>query len=50
MGDMTEMIMNGDCCQVCGDYLGDGDGYPMTCTYCHQEIMKWEVKKEVEQK
>ena len=50
MGEMTEMILNGVCCQICGDYLGDGVGHPMTCDYCHQEIMKWELESEIEQK
>ena len=50
MGEIAEMMINGDLCQACGDYLGDGDGYPMTCDYCHREMMKLELEKENEQK
>jgi len=34
VGDYTDMILDGTLCQVCGCYLGDGDGFPVTCTSC----------------
>lgn len=46
MGEYAEMMINGDSCQACGEYLGDGPGYPMTCDYCHREILKHESETE----
>lgn len=34
MGDVAEAILNGDDCEVCGEYLGEGDGYPRRCKAC----------------
>lgn len=40
MGDVTEMILEGMLCQVCGVYMGDGDGYPVTCGSCKPKKRK----------
>lgn len=39
MGEMADYILNGDDCQYCGEYLGEGDGYPRACKSCepHEE-------------
>lgn len=38
MGDISEMILDGTCCQSCGMFLGDGEGFPQSCTTCqHSE-------------
>ncbi len=37
MGEMAEYILNGDDCQVCGEYIGEGDGYPRSCSSCVKE-------------
>jgi hypothetical protein len=34
MGEMADYMINGDDCQVCGEYMGEGDGYPRTCAGC----------------
>ncbi len=34
MGDMADDIIDGDCCQVCGQYFNESQGYPCTCTEC----------------
>lgn len=34
MGEQAEYILNGDDCQVCGEYIGPGDGFPRTCAGC----------------
>jgi hypothetical protein len=34
MGEIAEGIINGDFCQYCGEYLGEGDGFPRTCPGC----------------
>lgn len=34
MGEIADSILDGDFCQVCGEYLGEGDGFPVTCPAC----------------
>lgn len=34
MGEVSDMMLDGTLCQTCGEYLGDGDGYPVTCPGC----------------
>ena len=34
MGEQADYMINGDDCQVCGMYIGEGDGYPRTCAGC----------------
>lgn len=35
MGEYAEMMMDGTCCQICGEYLGaPGDGFSQTCGGC----------------
>jgi len=31
MGEYAEMILDGMDCQWCGEFLGDGDGFPGRC-------------------
>lgn len=37
MGDIAEMTLNGDMCEGCGEWLGEGDGYPRLCPGCARE-------------
>jgi hypothetical protein len=37
MGEYAEMMLDGTCCCSCGEYLGDGDGYPGYCADCQPE-------------
>jgi len=37
MGEYADYMLNGDDCQVCGQHIGDGDGYPRTCGGCQRE-------------
>lgn len=37
MGEMAEYMLNGDDCEWCGEYLGDGLGYPRLCSSCQRE-------------
>ena len=37
MGEIADDMINGDMCQVCGVWLGDGDGYPRSCSGCKDE-------------
>jgi len=34
MGDAADDILDGLCCQVCGEYFDDAAGYPRTCAGC----------------
>jgi len=40
MGDISEMILDGELCQVCGCYIGPGDGYPAHCPACEPKPMR----------
>jgi hypothetical protein len=38
MGEMADAIMDGDCCEMCGEFFSDiGEGYPRMCSRCRQE-------------
>lgn len=47
MGEIADYALNGDMCQSCGEWLGDGDGYPVNCEACKkaQEEKKKRRKK-----
>jgi hypothetical protein len=34
MGEYAEMMLDGMVCQWCGEFLGEGDGYPVACAGC----------------
>lgn len=34
MGDIADMMLEGDLCQGCGEYMGEGDGFPVWCASC----------------
>lgn len=34
MGDAADDIINGDCCEECGEWIGNGEGYPQKCRGC----------------
>lgn len=34
MGEASELMLDGTCCQECGEEMGEGDGYPRTCGGC----------------
>ena len=38
MGDIADGILDGDFCEVCGDWLeDDGPGYPRKCEACSED-------------
>lgn len=37
MGEIADMMINGDLCEGCGVDLGEGDGYPRKCADCNRE-------------
>ncbi len=40
MGEYAEMMLDGTCCQYCGEYIGSDAGYPQTCGDCARELRK----------
>lgn len=34
MGEISEMMLDGDLCQVCGEFMDDGGGFARTCSAC----------------
>ena len=34
MGDVADSIIDGEFCQECGEHIGDGNGYPVSCSGC----------------
>lgn len=37
MGEIADAMLNGDMCECCGEYLGEGDGFPRLCGSCKKE-------------
>ena len=37
MGDIAEAMLEGEMCEQCGEWLGDGPGYPRLCPGCASE-------------
>ena len=42
MGEIADMMLNGDMCQWCGEWIGNGDGpgYPGLCAGCAAQERK----------
>jgi len=34
MGEYADMMLEGMICQWCGEFLGEGDGFPVICAGC----------------
>lgn len=32
MGDIADMMLDGTLCEGCGEYIGEGDGFPQYCS------------------
>lgn len=37
MGEYADLLLNGDCCQICGQPFKESYGYPVTCPSCKRE-------------
>lgn len=48
MGEVAEMVINGDMCERCGDFLGDGRGFTMLCDSCYLGELEMEAEMEFE--
>lgn len=45
MGEYADYMLNGDDCEGCGQYLGDGDGFPRLCGSCQRRNDERPTKK-----
>ncbi len=45
MGEAADDLINGDACESCGEWLGNGAGYPQLCTGCSAPKHKGPPKK-----
>ncbi len=34
MGEIAEQMLNGEICEVCGEFIDDPQGFPTTCAGC----------------
>ena len=37
MGEIADSIINGECCQICGEYFEEEFGFPATCDKCLED-------------
>ena len=42
MGEIAEMMLDGEMCEGCGEYLGDGDGFPRRCEACERGAVAYQ--------
>lgn len=47
MGEIAEDMINGNVCQECNMWLGEGDGFPRTCVECGGDA-EWDVSEDDE--
>lgn len=47
MGEWADSILDGVFCQVCGEYLGEGDGFPTECESCKEDESRHDEVKAV---
>jgi len=41
MGDIADMMLDGELCEQCGEYLGDAVGYPRCCDSCAKHEVRF---------
>jgi hypothetical protein len=46
MGEYAEMMLDGTCCQQCGEYLGSDNGFPTSCPSCAGEEWDFDPHRE----
>lgn len=49
MGDAADDLLDGSCCESCGDWMGEAIGYPRNCEGCKADAKK-EQKKQAAKK
>ncbi len=38
MGEIADGIIDGEFCEECGTYIGEGCGYPRKCESCEEGV------------
>lgn len=46
MGEYAEMLLDGTCCQYCGEFIGDEIGFPRACPSCEAEAKELRSRME----
>lgn len=46
MGQWADDALDGTCCEQCGQFLGEGEGYPRLCCSCSNEVEDAKEEKE----
>ncbi len=47
MGEITEMVLDGILCELCGVFIGDAVGHPRKCITCRRQTQGERRKKKV---
>jgi hypothetical protein len=47
MGEISDMMLDGTLCEVCGEFIDEDGGFPRLCASCSREADKSENKKDV---
>lgn len=47
MGDLSEDVIDGLCCEICGIYFTDEHGFPVVCKSCWKEMSIYERKERI---
>lgn len=50
MGEIADMMLDGSMCELCGEYLGEGDGYTRLCAGCSEDAPPPKAKKKRKQR
>ena len=37
MGEIADDMLDGTCCQICGMFMDEAAGYPVTCAGCNDD-------------
>jgi hypothetical protein len=45
MGEIADMMLDGDLCERCGEYMEGGEGYARLCSGCRQDDRRRENPK-----
>lgn len=44
MGEIADMIIAGECCELCQHFFKEAQGYPCMCKGCYSDLSKEEKK------
>ena len=50
MGELSEMVLEGILCELCGVYIGEPVGFPRKCDHCSGKKIKRKTKNKPQRK